>query len=369
MKDRKRSSERRVAENGRRTRDERIKTLFDKAPLALFECDTKGVISLANALFIEISGFSEDEVLGMNVADLTEAGPQREGVIAFLEYLVREQPEPTPYFASKTLEDGRRVDVRVDWIYKRDEEGELDGLICFESDISDRKQAEDALKIRVRQQAIVAELGRLALTGGELSALMSTLGERLAEALDVKYTMVLELLPSGSSMLLKAGVGWEDGLVGCAEVSTSPNSQAGYTLQSRKSIVVADFGEESRFSEPALLREHGVVSGVSTIIESREGAWGVLAVHTDQHRHFTEDDVNFLQAVANLLADAITRKEMEEELHRFKLISDHSSDAHFLIDENARFLYVNRVACEKLGYSVEDLTSMGKVLSERDSRD
>ncbi|MCH7766753.1 MAG: PAS domain S-box protein [Acidobacteria bacterium] len=77
-----------------------------------------------------------------------------------------------------------------------------------------------------------------------------------------------------------------------------------------------DLRRETRFSGPPLLRDHNVVSGLSVIIQGRERPFGVLGAHTSKRRRFTRDDVNFLQAVANLLAQTIERKRAETVLRR-----------------------------------------------------
>jgi PAS domain S-box-containing protein len=132
----------------------------------------------------------------------------------------------------------------------------------------------------------------------------------------VEYCKVLELLPDGSALRLVAGVGWQEGLVGQTTVSGDRDSQAGFTLLCRDPVIVEDLRTETRFTGPALLRDHGVVSGLSVIIGEADKPFGVLGAHTARRRVFTPDDVNLLQSVANILAVAIQRKRAEEELRR-----------------------------------------------------
>jgi signal transduction histidine kinase len=54
------------------------------------------------------------------------------------------------------------------------------------------------------------------------------------------------------------------------------------------------------------------VSGMSTIIRGPDKPWGVLGAHTTRRRLFTDDDVNFLQAVANVLAGAVAGHQVDE---------------------------------------------------------
>ncbi len=172
---------------------------------------------------------------------------------------------------------------------------------------------DDALAARVRQQAAVAELGLQALAGADLDALLTEAVALAARTLGVELCKVLELSPEGDRLLLRAGVGWKSGLVGSATVETDHGSQAGYTLVSAGPVIVDDLGAETRFAGPQLLRDHGVVSGISVVIAGERGPFGVLGAHTATRRAFTEHDANFLQAIANVLASAIARRGAEEQ--------------------------------------------------------
>ena len=93
------------------------------------------------------------------------------------------------------------------------------------------------------------------------------------------------------------------------------DSQAGYTLASGTPVIVRDLRTEERFHGPPLLTEHGVVSGMSCIIRGIEGkAWGVLGTHATRLLGFTNDDVSFLTAVANILGHALQRDRAEAAL-------------------------------------------------------
>ena len=186
----------------------------------------------------------------------------------------------------------------------------------LQAEIANRSRIQEELLVRLRQQAVVAELGQSALTDTNLSALMDAAVIAVAQTLGVEYCEVLEILPGGGEMLLRAGVGWSEGYVGNARVSAGLDSQAGYALVSGAPVIVEDLEIESRFTGLLFFREHGVVSGLSVIIESQSRRFGVLGAHSKARRIFTLDDVNFVQAVGNVLAQAIERIEVESELRR-----------------------------------------------------
>src|SRR3954452_24429050 len=124
--------------------------------------------------------------------------------------------------------------------------------------------------MQARQQAVVAELGYRALTGTDLAILMDEAVVLVAQSLRVEYCKVLELLPEGDALLLRAGTGWNEGLVGRATVGAGLDSQAGYTLLLDEPVIVKDLRAERRFDGSSLLHEHGVVSGMSTLIRGYE---------------------------------------------------------------------------------------------------
>lgn len=212
------------------------------------------------------------------------------------------------------------------------DEGVHYGRVWFFRDVSDLKRIEAQLHARAREQAAVAWLGQRALAAKDLGVLMDEAVALVADTLRVEYAKVLELAPDGERLLLRAGVGWNDGLVGSATVGAGRESQAGYTLLSEEPVVVEDLRTEERFAGPPLLHEHGVVSGMSVVIGGREPAFGVLGTHTATRRPFTSNEINFLRAVANVVGAAIERDEADRVRAELQSVTD-AALAHLSLDD------------------------------------
>src|SRR5690606_31966578 len=90
--------------------------------------------------------------------------------------------------------------------------------------------------------------------------------------------------------------------------------QAAYSLISNKPVVVRNLREDPRFRAPALLIEHGIVSGLSTIIHGEKGPIGVLGVHTTHEARFTIDDIDFMEGIAHILSEAFHLRRSEAAL-------------------------------------------------------
>ena len=222
-------------------------------------------------------------------------------------------------------------------------------------DHSVRAQSEGEMKGRIRRRAtILAELGKAALRGETISFLMEKIVIDIAEVLDAEFCKILQLLPDRNSLLLCAGVGWKDGLVGKTTVPTGSESQAGYTLLTEDPVIVEDFASETRFIRPQLLKMHDVISGISIIIQGVSRPWGILGVHSKYKRSYSQDDVDFVQAMSNILAEAIERKTYVEELkqseEKFRGLLETAPNGIVISNANGEIEIVNKHLEKMSGY-------------------
>ena len=179
-----------------------------------------------------------------------------------------------------------------------------------------RLQVEAELRARALQQEVVANLGLRALSGIKLTTLFDEATVLITQTLQVEFCQILELLPDQDELLLQSGVGWQPGLIGKATVEAHSDSHMGYTLFSSEPVIVEDLNTDTRFSVSSLLHEHGVVSGVSVIIDGEEWPFGVLGMHTATRRIFTLDDIHFLQSIANVLAAAVAHQRAPQAIQQ-----------------------------------------------------
>jgi PAS domain S-box-containing protein len=184
-------------------------------------------------------------------------------------------------------------------------------------DVTDRDAAVEELRRRAAQRSVVAALSQGALEINDLNLLFDETVRLLARDLDAELIKVLELLPSGAGLCVRADIGWSDPDSDTPlEIPADESSHVGYALSADAPAVLDDLETDERFKGSALLVERGVRSGVAVKIQGRLGIWGVLAVHTTRQRTFTQADVQLVTEIATLLAAAVERRRAEEELER-----------------------------------------------------
>ena len=208
-------------------------------------------------------------------------------------------------FETRSPVTGRWMDVRL---YPSEA-----GLSIYVHDITERKRAEEELRRRAEQQALVAELGRRALASDDLQWVLEEAVGLLVRTLGVELACVAELPADRDEVILRAGVGWREGYIG-RRFERGRDSQVGYTLLRGEPVIAEDQANDPRFKRSALADEHGAVSALTVMIESPDEPFGVLEALSTRRRSFSPSEVGFVQAVANVLASAVERSRAHERL-------------------------------------------------------
>lgn len=168
----------------------------------------------------------------------------------------------------------------------------------------------EADKLR-RHQRIIIDLGLLASQTIPLDQFLKLAVSQVALALEVSNTKVMRYRPEEADLLLLAGVGLREGVVGQTVFGIDLRSAPGRAFQTAEAVVVDDIRASDEFKPSRTLLEHGIVSLVNVPVLIDQASWGVLEVDHVEQRDFREDTVDFLLAVSRLIASVIQRHQAE----------------------------------------------------------
>lgn len=185
--------------------------------------------------------------------------------------------------------------------------------------------------LAVRQQAAIARLGQLGLGGLPLEDLLEEAMREVAEVLAVEHVVLFEVRADEGAVVGRAGFHDHQALgpdaMSALRVPLGRGSMPGYAAERGEPVVAPDLLADERFRAQAPHLGVPARAGVGVPITMSGQAWGVLAAYADVVRSWTDDEVQFLVAVATTLGLAIERARIEQELRETAVWLDVSLEA------------------------------------------
>ena len=207
----------------------------------------------------------------------------------------------------------------------------------------------------IRQQNAFSAFGERALWANDLLEILQEACVLVGEALRADLVKVMELQEDGVTVLMRAGIGWEPGLVGHVRVRADAKSSEGYALRHGEPVISKNIETEARFTYADFIRKSGVKAIANVIISShnRDRPFGILQVDSRSVRDFNESDVNFLRSYANLLGAAVDRLHVAQATRlmteRLSSVLESTTDSVVMVDRDWRVTYINQRAISLLG--------------------
>ncbi|HEY6780665.1 MAG TPA: SpoIIE family protein phosphatase, partial [Thermoleophilaceae bacterium] len=215
----------------------------------------------------------------------------------------------------------------------------------------------DELEGRARQQAAIAAIGQRALGGIDLEQLLDEAAEVFANELRTDYIALMELTGDRRGLLVRAGRGLPDGLLG-GVLPVVTESLLGHALHADTPIVVPDTASDRRFEPSAAQSELGIVSALGAPIGARGRHFGVIAAGSRSPMRFSPEDAHFAQALANVVGAAVERARGEERVRdseaRFRELADTTPALMWTTDAEGHVSFVNEGWLRFTGHSLAE---------------
>jgi PAS domain S-box-containing protein len=274
--------------------------------------DLEGYFTYWNRGAERLFGYQAKEILGKHYFEII---PEeiRDKVDALRLRVIKEKKAHN-YETYRVDKNGKRVPVEITISIVTNGAGKVIGTSGIFRDLTMRKEAEALAEKTREEQNILLDLSQRFLKAVDRQEIMDSAVEVVARAFNSDYSKLLLLTEGGERLFLASGKGWKPGYVGSATVETGTKSQAGYTLQLGKGVIVRDFTSEKRFNPPPLLKEHDVASGMSVPMVAGDKVVGVMGVHNRTKKEYSESDLQFFQLIANQTAIALERARLYEDL-------------------------------------------------------
>ncbi len=159
----------------------------------------------------------------------------------------------------------------------------------------------------LRQQAALARFGSFALRERELTKILTEAARVCAEGLSVPFSKVCQYRVQENDLLIVAGYGWQDGVVGNVVSRADMSSPQGRAFTTGLPSIIDNLQKDAGFDPPPFYAAHGIVSIIDVIIKGNDDQpYGILEIDNDKQHDYDQYDINFLTGFANVLAEAVS---------------------------------------------------------------
>jgi PAS domain S-box-containing protein len=302
---------------------EAYSTIFSSAGDALLVHTTEGEVLDANERATLDTGYSREELLGMNIRELV-----REGLRP--PYLDRRDEAlrngPTTFEVPLTRKNGERMPMEVT-VRETKISGERVMLSALRN-ITERRKAEEETKRRAKQLASLNEIVQAATSSLDLDTVADAILHVTAEVTGAEFGMVLlESAPGKGEFVPVAQMGDITSMQGLM----GDTVRRGFVMEmaaSRPESVILDVDGDPAHGLEALvtsaLREAGVSQALLIPLRSGEKTMGFIGLGTRETGVFDMRDRNFYDAAGSeigvSLENALIYHELTAEHERLSLL-------------------------------------------------
>ena len=162
------------------------------------------------------------------------------------------------------------------------------------------------------------------------SQVMKEIVSCVAETMKVKACSLRLLGARGKRLLMGAHHGLSDGYIRKGPVMVDESGLDKRALKG-KTVWLKNAQTDKNFQYQEKAKTEGIKSVLVVPLMADKKSMGVLRVYTEKVREFTEDEIKFLEAVANLSAIALENARLHQALRRdYELLVEHK----YRLDDN-----------------------------------
>jgi len=341
-------TEQRRAEKALRASEERYRLLVENMHEGLAVLDEHALLTYVNDSLCAMTGWGRDELLGQASTKFFLAEDQ-ERHLGWLDR--RRAGFSDTYEAVLRCKEGGKVAVIISASPILDPQGNFLGSFSVLTDITERVEAEEALRRRVEELTVLNHIAHTMAAAAELPATLAQASEIIAGLFPAHCAHII--WPEGEEAGVYLHVGCEPGSrqAGPTRFHFSPGELAilGPVLREPRSQVVAD-ARSLPLSDPERELLHGHAQSVMFVPLVIGGtAVGLLWVASDQPgRLFTANEMRLAETIAVDLAAAIESTRLSRQAQAAAAAEERSRLARDLHDAATQTIYAATLIAEAL---------------------
>jgi formate hydrogenlyase transcriptional activator len=311
------------AEDALHNREERIRLILDSATEAICGCDSEGTCLFSNPSAARILGYDDPaELIGKNMHAL-EHHTRKDGT----PYPLEECPIYVGFQKGESVHRDDEVFWRRDgtsfpaeyWSHPVVREGRTLGAVITFIDITERKQAEAALRKSEERNRSLLQINNAIITNLTQQALLHSISEALHRLISFDRCAITLYEPDRDTFRFLAVEGDLLSDYFRAGLEDSRNETcASWVFDHQQPLLRRDLEKERQYANERRLVAEGIQSMCVLPLVFQGKCIGTLSLVSREKDRYSDEEAVFLQEVANQVALAIQNMQSYQEIDSLK---------------------------------------------------
>ncbi len=362
-------TERIQAESALKESEEKYRTLFENAPVGIFQSTPSGRYLSVNPTLAYLYGYSSPEAVIKEVTDISSQIYVDASDREKFKQLISETGEIKDFVKKNYRKDGSIIWTSTNARVVKDLTDEIQYYEGFTLDVTENKQAEKRIKQQLARLTALREIDQYITSSFDLNQILHMLVREVSNQLDVDAATIL--MENSGTNVLKYAAG--TGFLGNKNRELHlriDEDYAGKVISERKMIQLPDLAQaDPPLSQTHLTDDEKFVSYMGLPLIAKGQTKGVLEIFHRSHLDPDEEWLSYLETLAGQAAIAIDNAQLFNNLQRTNTelilaydatiegwsyaldLRDKETEGH-----TQRVTEITFKLCEKFGLSEKELT-------------
>lgn len=317
-------TERKQAEEALQQSEERARLILNSAAEGIFGCDSDGTCLFCNTAAAQLLGYdAAEQLIGQNMHAL-EHHTRKDGT----PFPIDDCPIYLGFLENRGVHvdddifwrrDGSSFPVEY-WSHPLIREGKTVGAVVTFFDITERKTAEEAVRLSEQRTHTLLEINNAIITNLTPEALFASAYEAIGRVIPFDRAAFLFYQPESKTLKLVSmqGLNESDFFQVGREYDLEETRVSAWVLEHQEVVTKGDLKREQQSPGEKSLVSEGIQSYCVAPLVAMGKSLGTFAVWSETPNGYTDADAELLRDVANQVALAIANMKSYEEIAALK---------------------------------------------------
>src|SRR5580658_10056481 len=311
-------TERKQAEEALRKSEERWRSVYENSAIGVALTDLSGRFLAVNRPYEKMLGYTEEELRKLTFLDITEED-YRDSNWELISELLEEKRQQF-----QIEKQYRRKDGTLRWVSNSvslvpGSESMPRFIMALSEDITDRKQAEEALRKSEEQNRSLLQINNAIITNLTQQELLRSISEALHPLISFDRCAITLYQPEKDSFRFLAVEGeLLSNYFRTGQEFSRNETCTSWVFDHQQPLVRRDLEKEQQYPNERRLVTEGIQSMCVVPLTLQGKCIGLLSVVSRQKDRYSGEDAVFLQEVANQVALAVQNMQSYQEIASLK---------------------------------------------------